>query len=79
MSAISETYNRGHNILELADFCQIFISQQNKGNVIITNKNGKYELTDVLPKNARKSPWNYSLEPRLFPKFKILSILARNY
>ena len=53
MSAISETYNRGHNILELADFCQIFISQQNKGNVIITNKNGKYELTDVLPKIAR--------------------------
>ena len=32
---------------------QIFLSQQVKQNVIITNKNGKYELTDELPKNIR--------------------------
>ena len=32
---------------------QIFLSQQVKQNVIITNKNVKYELTDELPKNVR--------------------------
>ena len=31
----------------------MFISQQLKRNVIITNKNGKYELTDKLPNNVR--------------------------
>ena len=49
MSAISETYNRGHNILELVD---MFFSQR-KRNVIITNKNGKCKLTDELPNDVR--------------------------
>ena len=31
----------------------MFLSQQVKRNVIITNKNGKYQLTDLLPKNVR--------------------------
>ena len=31
----------------------MFLSQQVKRNVIITNKNGKYQLTDELPKNVR--------------------------
>ena len=41
MNAISETYN------------QMFLSQQVKRNVIITSKNGKYELTDELPNDVR--------------------------
>ena len=41
MSAISATNNRSHNILELFDI------------LIITNKNGKYELTDELPNDVR--------------------------
>ena len=31
----------------------MFILQQVKRNVIVTNKNGKYELTDELPNNVR--------------------------
>ena len=31
----------------------MFFSQQVKWNVIITNKNGKYELTEELPKDVR--------------------------
>ena len=31
----------------------MFLSQQVKGNVTITNKNGKYELTDKLPDEVR--------------------------
>ena len=31
----------------------MFLSQQVKWNVIITNKNGKYELTEELPNDAR--------------------------
>ena len=31
----------------------MFLSQQVKWNVIITNKKGKYELTGELPNNAR--------------------------
>ena len=31
----------------------MFLSQQLKRNVIITNKNGKYELTDELPNDVR--------------------------
>ena len=34
-------------------FYQIFLSQQVKRNVIITNKNGKYEFTYELPNEAR--------------------------
>ena len=41
MSAISETYNRVHNILELVVSYQIFLSQQVKRNLIITTRNGK--------------------------------------
>ena len=33
----------------------MFLSQQVKQNVIITNKNGKYELTDKLPNNASQN------------------------
>ena len=53
MSAIPETYNRAHNILELVDFFQMLFSQQVKRNVFVTNKNGKYELTDELPDDVR--------------------------
>ena len=31
----------------------MFVSQQVKRYVIITNKNGKHELTDELPNNVR--------------------------
>ena len=60
LKAISETYNHCHNILELADILPNASSQQVKRNVIITNRNDKYELTDELPndelpKNLRKS------------------------
>ena len=53
MSAIPETYNRAHNILELVDFFQMLFSQQVKRNVFVTNKNVKYELTDELPNDVR--------------------------
>ena len=44
-------------------FYQMFLSQQVKRNVIITSKNGKYELTDELPNDMEteenlKTPWN---------------------
>ena len=49
MSAISETYNRAHNILEVVDILpNVFFFILVKRNVIITNKNGKYDLTDEL-------------------------------
>ena len=62
----------------------MFLSQQVKGRMIITNKNDKYELTDDLPNNERleknlKTPWNYSLVSSLLPKMKLLSITVRNY
>ena len=55
MSAISETYNRGQNVLELADILPnvMFLSQQVNWSVIIANKNGKYELTYVLPNDIK--------------------------
>ena len=31
----------------------MFLSQQVKRNVFITNKNGKYQLTDELPNDVR--------------------------
>ena len=60
----------------------MFVSQQMKRNIIITNKNIKYELTDELPKDIRhkknlKTPWSYRLVSNLLPKMKILSILQR--
>ena len=57
----------------------MFLSHQVKRSLIITNKNGKYELTDELPndvrlkKISRKTPWNYSLVSSLLPKMKITS------
>ena len=48
MSAISETYNRAI-FWSLWISYQISLSQQVKWTLIITNKNGKYELTDDLP------------------------------
>ena len=49
MSGTFATYNRTRNISELADIYQMFLSQKAKRNVIITNKNGKYEFNDNLP------------------------------
>ena len=62
----------------------MFLSHQMKRNLIITNKNGKYELTDEFSKQ-RNTKENLKLHviivqcPVFFPKMKILSILARNY
>ena len=53
MSAISETYKRAHNTLELADILPNVSFTQVKQNVIITSKNGKYELTGQLPNYVR--------------------------
>ena len=53
MSAISETYDRTHNILELKMSYQMILSQQVKRYVIITSKNGNYELTDEFPNDVR--------------------------
>ena len=50
MSAISETYNRAHNLLELVRYLTKCFT---KRNIVITNKNGKYELTDELLNNVR--------------------------
>ena len=50
MSAISQTYNRAH-ILKLADILPN-VSFTTKRNVIVTNENGKYQLTDELPNNV---------------------------
>ena len=53
MSTISEIYNRAHNILELADIFPNVSFKTSETNVIVTNKNGKYELTDKLSSNVR--------------------------
>ena len=37
-------------------FYKMLLSKQVKWNVIITNKNGKFELTDELPSNTRLNP-----------------------
>ena len=59
----------------------MFLSQDVKRNVNITNENDKYELTDELPTNVRlkkiSNLKNYSLVSSLLPKMKILSITAR--
>ena len=51
----------------------MFLLQQVKRNVIITNKNVKYELTGELPNDVRhkknlKTRWNHSLLSSLLPK-----------
>ena len=57
MSAISETYNHAHNILELVDILPN-ISFATNWNVIITNKIGEYKSNDELPNDVRlKSTW----------------------
>ena len=52
----------------------MFLSQKVKQNVIIINKNGKYELTGELPNNVILKKISK------FHGIKVLSsILARNY
>ena len=53
MSTISEIYNRAHNILELVDIFPNVSFKTSETNMIVTNKNGKYELTDKLSSNVR--------------------------
>ena len=53
----------------------MFLSQQVKRDVIITNKNGKYKLTgelpnDVRPKKISKLHGIIFLRPVVFPKWK---------
>ena len=61
ISAISGTYNRAHNILKLQTSYQMFLSQQMKRNMIFTNTNGKYELTDELPSDVNlRKPQNFT-------------------
>ena len=42
-----------HNILELVDILPNVFFTTNETERIITNKNGKYELTDELPNDVR--------------------------
>ena len=68
----------------------MFLSQQMKPIAIITNKNGKYELTNELPNDVKHKKiskfygikvfklLSIKLLPSLFPQMKILSILAKN-
>ena len=51
-SAISESYNLAHNILEFVDILPNVSFTTSETEVIITNENGKYELTDELPKDV---------------------------
>ena len=54
MSAISETYNRCHNISELVHILpNIYFIKSETGSDYYTNKNRKYTLTDKLPNNVR--------------------------
>ena len=48
MSAISENYNRVIIFWNLQIFYKMFFSQKVKRKVVITNKNGEYELNDEL-------------------------------
>ena len=48
MSAISENYNRVIIFWNLQIFYKMFFSQKVKQKVVITNKNGEYELNDEL-------------------------------
>ena len=40
----------------------MFLSQQIKRNMVIANKNGKYDLTDKLPKNLRLTKSQNSMQ-----------------
>ena len=73
MSVIPETYNRSHNILELVDILPNASFTTNESEVIITNKNVKYELTNELPndvylKESSKFHVVIVLCPAFFPK-----------
>ena len=48
MSAISENYNRVIIFWNLQIFYKMFFSQKVKRKVVITNKNGEYELNGEL-------------------------------
>ena len=50
---MSGNYNDGHNILRLYDTLPNFLSPQVKRSVIISNKDGIYELPHQLPNNLR--------------------------
>ena len=90
MSAISETYNRDY-ILEMSYnrplILQMFLSQQVKRKVIITNKNGKYKLTGKLPNNVRLKKLSKLHGilvqcPAFFPKWKYWQYwqeISKNY
>ena len=52
-SAISETYNRGHIILELVDILPNVSFTTIKTECDYYWKNCKYDLTDELPNNVR--------------------------
>ena len=58
-------------------YYQMFLSQQVKRNVIITDKNRKYELTNELPNDVRlkKISELHGIKVQC-PIVKILSILA---
>ena len=53
MSAISETYNRAHDILVLVHILPNVSFKASETKVIITNKNGEYELTKELSNDLR--------------------------
>ena len=55
MSAISETYNRTHNILELEDVLTkcFFHSKWNGTWLLLVKIDNKYELTDELANDVR--------------------------
>ena len=53
MSAISEIYNCAHNILELVDILPNVSFKASETDVIISNKNGEYELTEELSNDLR--------------------------
>ena len=53
MIAISETYNRTHNILEIIDFFPNVSFTESETEVIITNKNGRCELNDQSQKTTK--------------------------
>ena len=61
MSAISEIYNRTHNVLELEDVLPnvSFTASETERDY---GKNGKYELTNELPNDARLKKTSKSME-----------------
>ena len=47
--------------MKLQTSYQMFLSQQMKRNMIFTNTNGKYELTDELPSDVNlRKPQNFT-------------------